>query len=255
VTLPITEAGRVLGLIKPKPVFFSEEMTLATAATLPAPPAARGVPAVKSWGMDGNDEYGDCVICGFAHSLNAWDHLVGIDDVVPSLSTCISQYCASTGCVSPGDANDTGLLISDMLPIWQSEGLFNPVNKIVKFAQVNHQSLLEIHQSVAAYGVCLVGVNLPQSAEDQFDEGKPWTPAGDAPIGGHCIVIVGYNAQWLYAVTWGRVVAISWSWWLEYGMEAWVIIPQAFAEAGHGPEQATTTLANLEVAIATLNGA
>jgi len=147
----------------------------------------------------------------------------------------VEQYKKLTGCVTPGDSHDLGLVLSDVLKVWQQEGLFAG-NKLAAYAPVDHTSVLDIHQAVAAYGVSYSGVALPESAEEQFNAGEPWTVVGDQPVGGHCVVIVGYDPAWLYVCTWGAIVKVSWAWWATYATECWALIPEEFVAAGHGPE-------------------
>jgi hypothetical protein len=215
---------------------------------LPVPPTSVAVPAVVTWGMDGNNQYGDCTIAGADHCIAAWDLEVKEADPVATDAADVLQYKAITGCVTPGDSRDTGLVLSDVLKLWSTKGLFGG-NEIAGYAPVRHQAILDMHQAIAAYGAAYVGVALPQSAEDQFGAGPPWTLVGDQPVGGHCVAFVGYDPEWMYAVTWGGVVKVSWAWWAYYGQEAWAIIPQAFVEAGKGPD---LNLAQLKADIGTL---
>lgn len=223
-------------------------------AALPTPPARVAVPKVAAWGMDGNDQYGNCAACGATHLIAAWDVETGSTDAVPTSAETIEQYKAITGCITPGDENDSGLVLSDVLKLWSNVGLFNR-NKIAAYAPVNHKAVLDIHQAIAEYGGCYVGVDLPQSAEDQFSAGMPWTLVGDKPVGGHCVSLVGYDAGssrgpgWLYAVTWGKVVRVEWAWFAHYATEAWAIVSQEFVESGKGP---LLNLAQLQADIATL---
>lgn len=241
-----------LGALPPvRPPVFAD---LADYATLATPPATIPVPKVTAWGMDGNDQYGNCGMCGSSHLIAAWDAITGSADPIPDEAQTIEQYKAITGCVTAGDANDTGLVLSDVLKLWSNVGLFGD-NKIAAYAPVNHKAIVDIHQAIAEYGGCYVGVNLPQSAEDQFNAGMPWTLVGDAPVGGHCVVFIAYDAGssrgpgWLYAVTWGKVVRVDWTWFAHYATEAWAIVPQEFVESGKGP---LLNLAQLQADIATL---
>jgi hypothetical protein len=54
-------------------------------------------------------------------------------------------------------------------------------------------------------------------------------------MGGHCIVIVGYDPHYLYAVTWGGIAPLTYGWFQAYCDESWAIITQEVAEAGDGP--------------------
>jgi hypothetical protein len=247
--LPATRSGRVLGR---RPARRPSQLRLLSgylAEGIPTPPVSVPTPNVEAWGMDGNEQFGDCTIAGAGHLIAAANFDVSRTDPVPTSAEAVAQYKALTGCVTAGDSHDTGLEESALLKTWTDVGLFGD-NRIAGYAPVSPVGTQMIRQAVAAYGACYVGVNLPQSAEDQFDAGEPWTYTGDQPVGGHCIVFVGYDETWLYAVTWGAVVKVAADWWEHYGEEAWAVIPQAFVEAGRGP---TLDLATLRADIASLD--
>jgi len=227
-----------LGLLPAVRPHGLEELKIYAKGKLALPPTRVPVPNVAAWGMDGNDEYGCCAIAGGAHDVAAWDAILAALkavnvtlDPVPTEDEVIAQYKALTGCQTPGDAHDTGLVLAHVLQAWQTVGLFGGT-KIRAYAPVDHTNILDLHTAIASYGVAYVGVALPQSAEEQFQAGEPWALVGDAPVGGHCIVLVGYDEKWLYAVSWGSVVQISWAWWAYYGTEAWAIIPEEYVQAG-----------------------
>lgn len=195
----------------------------------PSPPPSVAVPSVADWGMEGNDQYGDCVMAGAAHALMAWNVEVKESDPIPAEQAVVDQYLALTG------GQDSGLVIADTLQHWHTDGLFGG-NRIAGYAPVNVRSIPDIHMAIAFYGVCKVGIACPESAEEQFAAGKPWTPVPGSPIlGGHDIELVAYDAHYLYAVTWGAVVAVSYPFAAAYADEGWAMIPQAFVEAGRGP--------------------
>lgn len=195
----------------------------------PAPPAAVKVPDVSAYPMGGNDAWGDCVFAGCQHAIQAWNAEVDEHDAVPADQAVVDAYLAYTG------GEDVGANISDVLHLWQRQGLFG--QKIAAYAPVNHRSIPELHQAIAFYGVCKIGIQCPQSAQEQFGEGKPWTVVPNSPIeGGHDIELVGYDAHCVYAVTWGAVVEVTYPFLARYMDESYAIIPHAFVEAGKGPE-------------------
>jgi hypothetical protein len=222
------------------------------------------VPKV-AWDLDGNDQYGDCVVGTAANTVGVAVAVLeatfgpgtpGTTVPVPSAAQAIAEYKALTGCVTPGDANDTGLVISTFLQDWATApGLFGG-DLIGGYAPVYLTDIAEIKQAVAAYSFVVVGVNLPQSAEDQVENAPAgtipvWSYVGDQPIGGHCVAFVGYDTTYLYAYTWGTVVAVELAWWQAYGEEVWAVIPMPFVAAGKGPE---VDLAELQADIGSLDG-
>jgi hypothetical protein len=110
---------------------------------------------------------------------------------------------------------------------------------------VTPSSVLAVHRAIAFYGAAFIGVQLPQSAMDQFNAGQPWTVEPGSPIlGGHCILPVGYDASGIQCVTWGSIVTVTWPWWESYVDEVWCVISQEVIEAkqGTGPKLDLATL-------------
>lgn len=203
----------------------------------PQPPASFTVPLAKGgWGTLGNSVCGDCTIAGAGHAIMASEfHLPFVDQVTFTTDEVVRQYSAITGYDPATGQNDTGCVEAEVLQLWRTSGLFGG-QKIEAFAPVEPHSVLAVHRAIAFYGASYIGVQLPQSAEEQFQAGKPWTVVPDSPIvGGHCIVPVGYDASGIYCVTWGQVVEVSWPWWETYVDEVWAVLFAADVEAHRGP--------------------
>lgn len=229
-------------------------------ATSPFPPlpAKVEVPDVADWGTLGNDVWGDCVIAGMAHAINAWNVDVDLLAPVPNAADVIAQYCALTGAKAPGDANDTGLIIGTVLKDWATTGLFGATDvpaqapsQISAYARVSLGDGGDIRQGIACYGAVIAGFNMPQSAEDQFNAGENFTYVPGSPIvGGHEMVLIAFDGLWVQAVTWGTVVNLGPQFTAHYMDTAFVAIPPAFITAGRGP---TLNLAQLQADIGDLD--
>ena len=121
----------------------------------------------------------------------------GHETIVTDTET-LAEYTAVTGFnpdAGPPGSNptDQGALIQDGLADLRKNGLAG--QKIAAFARVTQADRAEVMTALAELGAVSLGVNLPQSAMDQFHAGQPWTVSGDATIlGGHCITAFGYDA-------------------------------------------------------------
>jgi hypothetical protein len=193
---------------------------------LPSVPDKVSIPKT-TYAMDGNDQVGDCTLAGACHVIVAANAQVAMSDPVPADTEVIDQYYAITG------GQDTGCVEADVLKLWHTKGLFGG-NKIAGYAPVNPRDVTAIKQAIAFYGAAYIGVALPQSAQQQFGAGQPWTVVPGSPIlGGHCIVLVGYDTTYVQAVTWGAVVNVTWEWLGKYCDEAWAILTREIVEAGY----------------------
>jgi hypothetical protein len=209
-------------------------------ATAP-PPSADWYSHVQAWGVLGNADWGDCVFAGNGHIIEQQTALGEGSEVTITDAQALAEYSKVTGfnpnAGPPGEnPTDQGALIQDGLADLRKNGLAG--QKIAAFARVTQSDQAQIKTALAELGAVSLGVNLPQSAMDQFDAGEPWTVSGDGTIlGGHCIVAFGYDAQYVHIVTWGKVVPATWGWLAAYCDEAWAVISAMWAgEAGKDPE-------------------
>lgn len=219
-------------------------------------PSSVSVPAAV-WAMDGNGPdplvtnqgpdfqgVGDCTVVGACNADRTWNLLVNESNPIPSANEVVKEYFSMSG------GQDTGLAETALLQHWQTKGLFG--YKIAAFAPVDHTNITAIESSIANYGGCYFGVQLPESAQTQLNQGgsSTWSVVPGSPIeGGHCIWACGYDqaSKLVQIVTWSQVVNVEYAWLAKYLDEAYAIIPQQFVEAGKGP---TLDLASLQADLA-----
>lgn len=210
-----------------------KDLAVYASGVLPAPPRTVEVPKTV-YPIDGNDRYGDCTMAGVAHLLGAWNAETRETDLVPDEQIILAEYLKLTG------GQDTGLNEAEVLKAWQTDGLFGPdlggdyvPSKIAGYAPVNPKDLLQLHQAVAFYGGCYLGIECPQSAQEQFEAGEPWTYVEDSPVeGGHCVVALGYGPNGgLHCATWGGIAVLEAGFLAHYLDEAWCILSHEFVEA------------------------
>jgi hypothetical protein len=217
-------------------------LTLAPHLRAVVPPASVDwYSRVQAWGVLANDQWGDCVFAGNGHIIEQQTALGGGDETIVTDQEALAEYSAVTGFnpdAGPSGSNptDQGALIQDGLADLRKNGLAG--QKIAAFARVSQADQGEVKTALAELGAVSLGVNLPQSAMDQFDAGQPWTVSGDGTIlGGHCITAFGYDAEYVYVVSWGKVVPATWEWLAAYCDEAWAVVSAMWAgEGGKDPE-------------------
>jgi hypothetical protein len=230
------------GAKPPKPIEGLANLDEFVLAPFPALPSVIELPKV-AYGMDGNDVWGNCVVVGAAHLIAIWNAVLAkigltVDDlVVPDESACVSVYQHLTGARTPGDANDTGLVVSDVLSLWYQTGLFPGLPKLGPFAPISLSTPHMLRQAIAAYGAVGISLNCPTSAEDEFDADEPWTYVEGSPIaGGHFVVAGGYHSIWIDGVSWGAAIQMGPEFLAHYAVEYWCPVGAEFVTAGRGPE-------------------
>ena len=211
-----------LGRLAPKPVALGCLDHYLT-APLPAPPAEVGAPQL-SWPMADNDRLGCCTISGVVHT----DQATASESQEP-WTYAGDQAVESTYFGLTGGA-DTGLAETDVLRAWQQKGLFGC--QLAAFAPLAVQHVRTIRQAVWLCGGVYMGVLVTQADQEAFAAGEAWTPSGQPPLGGHCIVYVGYTDSGFLAVTWGGLAEVTWAWHAAQAEEAYAVITQEVKERG-----------------------
>lgn len=202
------------------------------AGSLPRPPAKVEVPVPdpdpdgSPWGVDGNDEYGDCGVAGLNHYFMADAAIAAAKEQFPDRTEIVQYYLHYTG------GPDTGVVLSDFLAYARKNGFYG--HQLSAYAPVRVHDIKTLHFAVWAYGAAYTGIQVTQGMMTAFGQGKPWTLETllSPEEGGHCVPIVGYDSKHLYVVTWGKVQAISYAAWHYMSDEAWALITGEFVAKG-----------------------
>lgn len=188
----------------------------------------------------GNNDYGDCELAGRANYLLRLQRAQTKTTPAISDDDVIALYKLLTGCVSPGDANDTGLSTLDNLGAWRKGW------DITKDWQIGGQQTRDYQ--ISAYGfidpanaallrLCsylfsgaLLGCNMPLTAQAQTNN-KVWdvdssagSDADPGSWGGHCVYTKRYDADNIYVLTWGMEVRVTNAWINMYCDEAYSVV-------------------------------
>lgn len=188
------------------------------AGSLPKAPAKVEIPANVPWGMDGNDRYGDCGVAGFKHGLQNTAVTAAKAVRLPTDQQVVDYYLTYT------HGQDTGVVLSDFLKYVESDEFFG--HTVEAYAPVDFRHIPNLQFAIWAYTFAYTGIAVTPEMQEAFQAGQPWeleTVLGE-PEGGHCIPLVGYDSQYLYAVTWGALQPIAYSAWAHIADEAWAVI-------------------------------
>jgi hypothetical protein len=177
---------------------------------------------VAAWPMFLNDSLGDCTCACTGHIIeSASRYGEGATVAVPQ-SAILAEYERVGGYV-PGDpSTDNGAVIQDVLGDWRKTGVAG--HKCLAFAQVDVSSTEGVKQAVSIFGVADLGITVTQDMMDAFNAGHAWSTATGASLGGHCVPAVGYDAEYVYVVTWGQVQPMTWGCFAAVTEEAWAPI-------------------------------
>jgi hypothetical protein len=211
------------------------------AAVLPARPKVCGHQTlISDWGMLANDTVGDCVIAGSCHETMLWT-VEGGQPATFTDTNAISDYSAITG-YNPNDPNsDQGTVVREALLYRQKTGIIDRNtlrHKIGAFLQLDQSDNDEIAEAIYLFSAIGIGILFPQSAMEQFNKGLPWTVIKGSRIeGGHYVSCIGYDLDYIYCVTWGRIQKMDYNFFNTYCDEAWAILSQELLNGeGLSPE-------------------
>ena len=212
-----------LGRLPAKPVALGD-LTHYLTQPLPAAPVEVTAPDL-AWPMADNDRLGDCVIAGAVHTDQVTAYLTDEPWGYPGDGPVEAEYFKLTG------GGDTGLVLTDVLRVWQRQGLFGC--KLAAFAPLAVKHAQTLKQAVWLCGATYMGVVVTATDQQRFGEGMPWIVTDDSDyIGGHCIPYVGYTKDGPIAVTWGALVQISWGWHAKQCEEGYAVITAEVKKRG-----------------------
>ena len=167
-------------------------------------------------GTLGNTTAGDCTIAGALRLMQSWSSrttatpLAFTDQQALSIYSTLSGYDPSTG------ANDTGLVETDVLDYWSKSNFEG--NTLAGYSAINPQDVEHVKQAIWVYGGVYLGLSLPETAEQQTAAGQPWDLVWYYPrvLGGHCVVGLEYDENYIYVGTWGVRQPVSWGFFARY---------------------------------------
>lgn len=189
---------------------------------------------VVNWGELGNTSWGDCTCASDGHiAIQQTAYGLGRADVVTN-ADALRAYAAISG-FNPGDGppgsnpTDRGATVLSALEYLRKTGMCG--FKIVAHGSLDVKNLPAVKHAVEEFGALSIGIDLPKSAMAQFNAGQPWTvvPGGSPSDGGHCVMVAGFDSAWVYVVTWGMVVPMSWGFWDAYVDEAYAVISELWS--------------------------
>lgn len=182
-----------------------------------------------------NGDLGDCTCATTGHCIQRWtfdetsaETTVSDDDIVIAYSA-VSGYDPTTG------ANDNGANELDVLNYWKKTGIAG--HKIAAFVKLDHTNLNQVKQALNLFGAVYLGIEFPESAMDQFNNGQPWDVVEGATIeGGHAISVGAYDGSTFEIVTWGKRQKMTEAFWNKYVDEAYAVLGDDWFNGGKDPQ-------------------
>ncbi|MGA2893776.1 MAG: hypothetical protein ABSE22_12965 [Xanthobacteraceae bacterium] len=224
------------GAVKLKLARYSDRTAL---PPLPATFGHDGLIGAGAWQMLANDRYGDCVFAGAAHETLMLEREVG--NVVSFTDTdVLSDYTAVTGFDPQQPQTDQGTDIQVAADYRRKTGIVDASGKrhlIAAYLALEPGNVTHLYQAAYLFGAVGIGLQLPASAFEQNDQGRPWDVVAQSPnAGGHYVPLVGRGADGLHVVTWGALQVMTEAFLKTYCDEAIAYVSQECLVAQKSPE-------------------
>jgi hypothetical protein len=222
---------------------------LRAAEPLPAPPPtdSENLNKVAVWEMLGNgpdtsvspdfEGAGDCVFAGGDHETMLWLTEGGVAIIGKfDGTTALADYSAVTGYRQDDPDTDQGTNVRTALNYRRRKGLIDKEgkrHKLAGYVKIEPGNKEHVKEAIHLFDAVGIGIAFPDSAMDQFNNDKPWAVVpGPDPTEGHYIPLIGYDAKYLYCVTWGKVQPMTWEFFEKYCDEAWALLSHEFLTNG-----------------------
>jgi len=216
---------------------------------LPAPPVSvdwtRGI---ISFGEMLNDQLGDCVFAGIGHAIQIWTANTTTEATVPD--STIESYYESWAGYDPNDpSTDQGYIELDALNKWK-KGTFAG-HKLLAYADATISNIAEVKQAINLFGGVYIGLNVPNFIMNSIP--SVWDVVSDdgGIDGGHCVYVVGYDADTIKFISWGSLYSMTTAFWNKYVDEAHALLSQDWIDT-KGVDPQGFNLAQLEADLAAI---
>lgn len=194
---------------------------------LPVPPAKDMFDTTAAWPMLANDRFSCCTTAAAGHMVHHWttanQHGIFLtdDDIIAAHAKLTDDHLLD--CVSMANA----------LKFWRKTGIGN--HRIHSYVNVGRARQDDLSAVIYLFGTAYIGLDLPNFAytgnPPQIPD-IPWEIPASASAqdtapqtsNGHCVAAIGYDADVVYAVSWGRLKKMTWEFFLRYVDEAYAVL-------------------------------
>jgi hypothetical protein len=245
--VPDRKFGRIRPLILPKdnPDVLHYSASLKPELKPPPPSTTYHKPTMPGI-MGDNDEVGSCGPTSAANVNKVQTGNVLPSPIVWPTSTILSVYEAVGGYVPGRPQTDQGVVLSDLWDYWRDTGIAG--TNIIAAISVDPANITHIQWAINIFGGGVAGWNLPASAENQTDAGKPWTVVKGSPIlGGHATAVSGYDPTGVTLETWAEQQEAAWSFFSAYCEEFWIFLTQQWIDENTGNSPVGLNLTSMSI--------
>lgn len=228
---------------------------LVAGQTLAPPPPSidntKGMPA--NLGMMLNDKLGDCTCAAVYHAIQVWTYNANKKMVTQPDSDVEQLYIQACGYNPRVPGEGPGGNEQKVLTYLLQQGApFGPKGaqrqKITAFVEVDPRNTDDVKRTINECALAYIGFNVPQSVQPP-NQPPPavwdYVPNDSKIIGGHAVVLPGYDSNGVKVVSWGQYYTMTWEFFAHFVDEVYAIADSEWVEAT-GKTPGGLTLAELE---------
>lgn len=218
--------GRLPRSFNPKIMHMS---AIFGARNIPVPPeTVDWTKGITDFGMMMNDTLGCCTCAAVFHARQIWTANILVEQTEPD--ACILKlYEAATGYNPSDPSTDQGGIEQNVLSYIMNTGIplgNGNTDKISAFMEVDPRNIQDVKVTINDFGVAYIGFGVPESIYDETGMPKTiweYDPLHSTVEGGHAIICVGYDADYVTIVSWGGLYKMSWEFFTHYVDEVYAI--------------------------------
>jgi hypothetical protein len=191
-----------------------------------------------------NDKLQNCTCAAFYHALQVWSFNAGDrsaanmltvpDSDVEKLYSLACGYNPNQPGAGPGGKGQHVLkyLLNHGAPI----GAHGQRNRIVAYIEVDPRHVDDVKRAIDECGIVYIGFDVPENLGAQIRHlPEVWEVdrSNRKIIGGHAVVLPGYDESTLDVISWGQFYKMTWAFFSEYVDEVYAIADRAWINLTH----------------------
>lgn len=179
-----------------------------------------------------NDKLGCCTCAAVYHGIQLWTANAGKKMVTATdqqVETIYEKFCG----YNPKDPNtDQGGIEQNVLDDWLNQGVplndnDGPINKLMGWVEVDQRIHDDVKRTINECGFAYIGFNVPENIMEAQVVPTEWQVDRSAQIvGGHAIILGGYDSEGLNLISWGGKYRMSWEFFDTYTDEVYGLIDE-----------------------------
>jgi len=170
-----------------------------------------------------NDRLGDCTCAGLGHAVQVWTNDAQSAMVTPTDADVLEAYEVQG--YNPKDpSTDRGANEQSVLSWAANVGMLLPDgsrSKLSAFIEVDPRNMTDVCEAIMECGLVYIGFSVPGDIPEA--PGSTWDNCAGPIVGGHCVILPGFNASAFDVISWGERYIMTRAFWAKYVDECYAL--------------------------------